>query len=296
MELGALLEYLRAFLALPLFEIGTSTITPRKIALLAAAVGALVWVTGRLRKWVTDGPLASRGVDLGVRFAIGSIVRYLGLLVGLLVILGALGVRMDALTVAAGAVGVGIGFGLQQITSNFVSGLILLVERPIKIGDRIEVGAVNGDVVQIAPRATTILTNDNIAIIVPNLSFVTEKVVNWSHSDRNVRFSVEVGVAYGSDTELVERLLLEVARANPGVLADPAPDVLLEAFGESSLDFRLRVWTKEYTTRPMILQSQLNFAIDRAFREHGVEIPFPQRDLHLRSGGLGTADRPLRPR
>ncbi len=165
MELGTLLRHLEAILSFPLFEIGTSTITLRKLVLLVAAVGVLVWVTGKLRKWVTDRPLATRGVDLGVRYAISSIVR------------------------------------------------------------------------------------DSV-------------------------------------------ILREVARATPGVLAGPFPDVLLGAFGESSLDFRLRVWTADYTTRPMMLQSQLNFAIDRAFREHGVEIPFPQRDLHLRSGRFGMAADP----
>lgn len=286
MDSGTLLKRLEGILATPLFELGSTTFTTGKLLLVAAAVIVLYWATGKLRSWIVDGPLARREVDVGVRFAIGSIVRYVGLLAGLLAILSALGVRMDAVTVVAGAVGVGIGFGLQQITSNFVAGLILLVERPIKIGDRIEVGAINGDVVKIAPRATTILTNDNIAIIVPNSSFVTETVVNWSYSDRNVRFSVPVGVAYGSDTALVERLLVDVARENPGVLDAPPPDVLFEGFGDSALNFVLRVWTHDFTTRPMILKSQLNFAIDRSFRAHGVSIPFPQRDLHVRGGRL----------
>lgn len=289
MDLAALLERVRNVLGLPLFELGSAAFTPGKVLLVALALGALFWLAGRLRTFIVNGPLARRDVDVGVRWAIGSIVRYGVVLVGLLTILGAVGVKMDAVTVVAGAVGVGVGFGLQQITSNFVSGLILLVERPIKVGDRIEVEGVNGDVVKIAPRATTILTNDNIAIIVPNSSFVSGKVVNWSYSDRDVRFSVPVGVAYGSDTALVEEILLEVARENPGVLGDPPPDVLFDAFGESSLCFTLRIWTREYTTRPMILRSQLNFAIDRAFRARGVEVPFPQRDLHVRSGRLEVA-------
>jgi small-conductance mechanosensitive channel len=292
MEPQSLLKHTESVLSFPLFHLGSTTFTPTNLLLLAAAVVALFWLTGRLRDFIVNGPLARRDVDVGVRWAIAAMVRYGVVLLGLLAILSTLGVKMDALTVVAGAVGVGIGFGLQQITSNFVSGLILLVERPIKVGDRIDVGGINGDVVKIAPRATTILTNDNIAIIVPNSSFVTETVVNWSYSDRNVRFSVPVGVAYGSDTALVERVLLEVARENPGVLNEPPADVLFDGFGDSSLNFVLRVWTREYTTRPMILRSQLNFAIDRAFRERGVEIPFPQRDLHVRSGRLEVASAP----
>jgi small-conductance mechanosensitive channel len=289
MDQQALLERVRSVLSFPLFHLGSAAFTPGKILLVGAVVAFLFWATGRLRAFIVNGPLARRDVDVGIRWAIGSIARYVVVLIGLLAIANTLGVRMDALTVVAGAVGVGIGFGLQQITSNFVSGLIILVERPIKVGDRIEVGEVNGDVVKIAPRATTILTNDNIAIIVPNSSFVVETVVNWSHSDRDVRFSVPVGVAYGSDTALVEEVLLGVARANAGVLDAPPPDVLFDSFGDSSLNFVLRVWTRVYTTRPMILRSQLNFAIDLAFRKHGIQIPFPQRDLHVRSGRLEAA-------
>jgi small-conductance mechanosensitive channel len=288
MNQQALLDRLNAVLSFPLFHLGSTVFTPGKVLLVGAVVVVLFWATGRLRAFIVNGPLARRDVDVGIRWAIGSIARYVVVLIGLLAIANTLGVRMDALTVVAGAVGVGIGFGLQQITSNFVSGLIILVERPIKVGDRIEVGEVNGDVVKIAPRATTILTNDNIAIIVPNSSFVVETVVNWSHSDRDVRFSVPVGVAYGSDTALVEEVLLGVARANPGVLDATAPRRPFDSFGDSSLNFVLRVWTRTYTTRPMILKSQLNFAIDRAFREHGIQIPFPQRDVHVRSGRLET--------
>ncbi|MDH4186160.1 MAG: mechanosensitive ion channel [Nitrospira sp.] len=160
------------------------------------------------------------------------------------------------------------------------------LERLIKVGDRIEVGDVHGDVVNISPRATTIVTNDNIAIIVPNADFISSKVVNWSYTNRDVRFNFPVGVSYRSDPEQVHRVLLEVARAHPGVLNDPAPTVLFHEFGDSSLSFILRVWTRDYATIPGVLRSNLNFAINRAFKEQGIEIPFPQRDLHIRSGTL----------
>lgn len=267
-----------------LFKLGATTFTLGHLILLVLAVGALFWVAGRLRAWITDGALLHTNADAGVRYAIGSIVRYCVIVLGLLVILAKLGIPMDVVTIVAGSLGVGIGFGLQQVTSNFVSGLILLVERPIKVGDRIEVGGVNGEVVKIAPRATTIVTNDNIAMIVPNSSFITSTVVNWSYSDRNVRFKVPVGVSYASDPERVREVLLRVARENTGILNEPASDVLFDGFGDSSMNFTLRVWTNEYTDRPNILRSDLYFAICRAFRESGIEIPFPQRDLHIRSG------------
>jgi small-conductance mechanosensitive channel len=178
-----------------------------------------------------------------------------------------------------------VGFGLQNITGNFFSGLIILVERPIKVGDRIEVGSVSGDVARISLRATTIITNDNIAIIVPNSDFINSRVTNWSYTDRDVRFKYRVGVSYKSDPDLVRRVLLEVAAGHPGVLKLPAADVLLQEFGDSALNFELRVWTREYTTRPGVLQSELNYEIVKALKAHAIEIPFPQRDVHIRSGG-----------
>lgn len=192
----------------------------------------------------------------------------------------------------AGALGVGLGFGLQNVASNFISGLIILFERPIKVGDRVEVGQVLGDVRRIGARATTIVTNDNIAIIVPNSDFITERVTNWSFGSRHVRIGISVGVSYTSDPVLVRRLLLEAAGRQPGVLDEPKADVMFSGFGESSLDFELRVWTLEFIQAPTVLRSQLNFVIWEAFKAAGIEIPFPQRDLHIRSGTLRVAREP----
>ncbi|MDH4251636.1 MAG: mechanosensitive ion channel, partial [Nitrospira sp.] len=225
---------------------------------------------------------------LGVRHAIGAIVRYIVVAIGLVIILQTAGINLSTLTVLFGALGIGVGFGLQSITNNFVSGIILLLERPIKVGDRIEVGDVHGDVVNISPRATTIVTNDNIAIIVPNADFISSKVVNWSYTNRDVRFNFPIGVSYGSDPEQVRRILLEVAQAHRGVLKEPGPSVLLDGFGDSSLNFVLRVWTREFSTIPGVLRSELYFSICRAFKEEGIEIPFPQRDLHIKSGTLNV--------
>ncbi len=272
----------------PLFHSEGATFSVTTLLVLLAALLALFWLSGMLRRWILAGRIGMGSADEGVRYAVGSIVRYVVIVLGLLAILEGLGVRLDAITVVAGALGVGIGFGLQHVTSNFVSGLVLLVERPIKVGDRIEVNGVNGDVVKIAPRATTIVTNDNIAMIVPNSSFITSTVVNWSYSDRNVRISVPVGVSYRSDLEVTKAVLLEVAREHPGVLADPAPDVVCDGFGDSAINLILRVWTATFTTRPLMLRSDLNFAITRAFREKSIEIPYPQRELHMKSGSLSA--------
>jgi small-conductance mechanosensitive channel len=271
---------------LPLYTSGETTITLSTVLYLAIVIVSLFYVTGKLKNWVVERLLSGSHVDLGVRHAVGAIVRYIVVSLGLIVILQTAGINLSTLTVLFGALGVGVGFGLQSITNNFVSGIILLLERPIKVGDRIEVGEVHGDVVNISPRATTIVTNDNIAIIVPNAEFISSRVVNWSYTDRDVRFNFPIGVSYSSDPERVRDVLLELARVHPGVLKDPPPTVLFHEFGDSSLNFILRVWTRQFATIPGVLRSELNFAISRAFKEQGIEIPFPQRDLHIRSGVL----------
>ena len=272
------------FLDTPLFSAGTSPITIGTLLRLIILILLLFSVTHWLKTWIVNRLLASSRVDIGVRHAIGTIIRYVVVSLGLAIILQTAGIDLSTLTVLAGALGIGIGFGLQNITNNLVSGIILLFERPIKIGDRIEVGDIHGDVISISPRATTIVTNDNIAVIIPNSDFITGRVTNWSYTDRDVRFHIPVGVSYRSDPEEIRRLLLEVAHTHPGILTHPKPDVLFQEFGESSLNFVLRVWTRDYITTPGLLRSDLNFMINKTFKAHGVEIPYPQRDLHLRSG------------
>jgi len=214
------------------------------------------------------------------------------LIIGAVIAMQNAGIDLSALAVFAGAIGVGLGFGLQDIAKNFVSGIILLLERPIEIGDRVEVGKVAGSVRQIRARSTTVVTNDNIAIIIPNSKFVSDTVVNWSHGDPKVRFRIPIGVAYGSDIDKVTALLLEIARRHPHALKDPEPKVYFDGFGDSSLNFELGVWTEEMTFRPRSFRSDLNLAIEKAFRENGIEIPFPQRDIHLRKTENDRASEP----
>lgn len=189
---------------------------------------------------------------------------------------------MSALSLLAGALGVGIGFGLQNITDNFISGLIILFEKPIKVGDRIEVGDVDGDVISISVRATTIQTNDNISMIIPNSEFISQKVINWSHNDRNIRYRIPIGVSYKEDPEQVKSLLIGVANRHKHVLKDPAPVVLFDEFADSSINFTLAIWTSTYTDRPLLLKSEILFEVFKVFREKGIEIPFPQRDIHIK--------------
>ncbi len=227
---------------------------------------------------------ARYNMDVGVSQAVATIIRYVLVTLGFVIILQSVGINLSTLGILIGALGIGIGFGLQNVTNNFISGIIILFERPVKVGDRIEVGDVAGNIIKISARSTTIITNDNIAIIVPNSEFTGSTVINWSHNDRNVRFNFPVGVSYNEDPENIRKLLLEVANNHPGVLKNPPPDVLFDDFGDSSLDFNLRVWTFDFSDRPKVLKSQLYYEIFKKFKEHGVEIPFPQRDLHLKSG------------
>jgi len=227
--------------------IAGSSFTFGKLTLVLVLLSALIWVTGWLTRTVTDRVQARRGIDVGIAQAVGTIFRYAVVALGALVILQSAGIDLSALTVLAGALGVGLGFGLQNVASNFISGLIILFERPIKVGDRVEVGQVMGDVRRIAARATTVVTNDNIAIIVPNSDFITQRVTNWSHGTPVVRLRVPVGVSYASDPEAIRRRRLEVAGHHDGVLAEPKPDVIFAEFGDSSLNFELRVWTRDFT-------------------------------------------------
>jgi small-conductance mechanosensitive channel len=282
-SIASWLDGARRLFDIPLFAFGGSQVTPWTVAYVVALVVGLFYLSGWLRRIVAERLLGRSALDPGMRHAAGALTRYLVLLVGLLIILQTAGIDLTTLNVLAGAIGIGVGFGLQNVVSNFFSGLIIMFERPIKLGDRIVVDGIEGDVTEIGARSTTVLTNDNIVIIVPNSKFITENVVNWKYNDQKVRFRIPVSVAYGSDVRLVERALLDAAKAVDGVLDDPPPAVRLLAFGDSGLSFELRAWSTTLVHRRGRLVSALNFAIYEKFAEHGIEIPFPQRDLHLRS-------------
>jgi small-conductance mechanosensitive channel len=279
-----LLDWIDQIMNLSLFNLGDSKLTIGLVLTLIFSFLVLFVGSEWIRRLLVNRILKKYSITEGTRLSIGTIVKYVLILAGVFSILQTNGIDLSAFGVLAGAIGVGIGFGLQNITNNFISGLIILFEQPIKVGDRIEVGDVNGDVIKISARSTMVVTNDNITIVVPNSQFIDNQVINWSHSDRMVRFNFAVGVAYREDPEKVRRILLEVAKDNKGVLETPESDVLFEEYGDNSINFNLRVWTSEYVNRPKVLKSQLYYEIFKRFKEQGVEIPFPQRDLHLRSG------------
>jgi small-conductance mechanosensitive channel len=257
-----------------------------QIFLLVALLVAVFWLSSGTKRFLFNRLLAQSGLDRSLQYAIAQVVSNIVLVVGIFFVLENAGIHLAALTVFAGAVGVGLGFGLQNIASNFISGLVILAERPITVGDRVEVAGITGQVQHIRARSTVIRTNDNIMMIVPNTKFIDSPVTNWTYGDRRVRFRVPVGVAYGSDVNKVRDALLAVARENPHTLKDPEPSVFLEQFGDSSIDFKLIVWSSEMSDRPSRYRSNLNFAIAEKFHEVGIEFPFPQRDVHIRDGVL----------
>lgn len=250
---------------------------------LALLVAALTYLAARNLPGLLEVMVLQRlEVDAGARYAANAVSRYLIVTLGILVVVNLLGLEWGRLQWLVAALGVGLGFGLQEVVANFVSGLIILFERPFRIGDTVTVGPVSGTVTRIRIRATTITDWDRKELIVPNKAFITDQLVNWTLSDPVLRVIVKVGIAYGSDTALARRLLMEVAEANPRVLADPPPQVWFLGFGDSSLSFEVRVFVMGL---PEILPTthELHEAIDATFRQHQVEISFPQRDLHLRS-------------
>lgn len=247
----------------PLFQLGQTWVSLTTI---------LEFVLVLLLAILLSRVLARTKMDVGLQYAIARIASYVVLVLGFLIGLETIGINISSLTVIAGALGVGIGFGLQNIVHNFVSGLILLTERPIRVGDRVDVGGTEGNVIRIGARSTSIVTNDNITIIVPNSQFISGQVTNWSIGDPKVRFRIPVGVSYGSDPRVVEKLLLEVAAANPHVLREPPSSVRFVEFGDSALNFELRVWSVDMVSRPGAMRSELNFAIWDKFKQHGIEI------------------------
>jgi small-conductance mechanosensitive channel len=254
------------------------------LAFVATVVGALA-LSRLLRAILEDDVLPRMPTARGVPLAITSTVHYVVLFLGFLLAISAAGVDLNRVSLLAGALGVGIGFGLQNVVNNFVSGLILLYERPVQIGDMVEVGGLLGEVKRIGIRSSTIRTVQGAEVIVPNGNLISDQVVNWTFSDRRRRMEIKVGVAYGTDPERVLALLREVAADNNGVLADPEPIALFLGFGDSSLDFELRAWTPLFEDW-IQTQSELTVAVNRAIVEAGLEIPFPQRDLHLRTADV----------
>lgn len=265
----------------PIIKLGKSSITTWAILLNLLAVIAFLLLSTKIRNWLLTSVSKRKDLNESNWRAAITISYYALLVMGLMGILQTTGLDLSFFTVLTGAIGIGIGFGMQTIFANFISGIVILLEKPLKLGDRIEIGDVSGNVQSISVRATTILTNDNVSIIVPNSDFISKQVINWSHSGNVVRVSISVGVAYDSDPEKVQEVLLQVATSEPGVLDSPAPTVRLTEFGESGLNFSLLVWTKAYNDNKGALKSLLNFSVLKSFKAENIRIPYPQRDVHI---------------
>ena len=273
------------------FSIGAeNTITPAKIAL-SIVIVALTLIAARNMPGVLEILFLRRlPIDRGSRYAITTVARYAIAVVGVVVLAWVLRIGWSKVQWLAAALAVGLGFGLQEIFANFVSGLILLIERPVRVGDTVTIGDVNGTVMKIQMRATTVQDWNRRELIVPNKELITGKLVNWTLSDASFRIDLKIGIAYGSDTALARQILLDVARQHPDVLRKPAPKAIFRGFGESALDFELRAYIPDINYWPRAI-TELNMLIDRRLRDNGIEIAFPQRDIHVRSidGQLSVA-------
>jgi small-conductance mechanosensitive channel len=275
-----LIRTFREIFEIELFKLGEISITLMAVIELILVIGVFFFISKLVRRFFQRRILPRFRLADGAQFIILRLLHYILVVIGILLAINIVGIQLTSLTVIFGLMGVGIAFGLQNITSNFISGIILLFERPINVGDYIEVGDFRGRVTSINMRATTIVTLENITLIVPNSRFIEDTVTNWSVGDPKIKITIPVGVAYGSDTELVTNLLLKAADDHPQVLSVPKPQVLFKDFGNSSLNFELRVWIPDPMIRLGVI-SDLNYAIDAAFRENGVTIPFPQQDVHF---------------
>jgi small-conductance mechanosensitive channel len=262
-----------------------------QVSLTSLIIGILVVVVtlfvSRTASSLLDRRLQKRRhIDPGLRYTIARLARYFVVTVGILIALRqAFALDLTSIAVVFTALSVGIGFGLQYIAADIASGFILLFERPIRIGDRITIGDDEGDVQSINLRTTLVTTNDRIAIIIPNSRLVTQRVINWSYGDPRARISIPVGVAYRSDVKLVTETFLSAAKDVENVLTDPPPKVQFLKFGDYSLDFRLLVWTRQPSRHPQI-KSDINYRIERLFRERGIEIPYPTQEFLLKDPAL----------
>lgn len=282
LEVGMASVY--TWLTEPRFTIGDSPFSVANLLKLLFYLVVMTLAARLIRRALVRRIFPRASVHRGTADILANITFYILVCLGVIVGLEASGINLSALTVVFGALGVGIGFGLQTIVSNFISGLVILFERPIRVGDTIQLGDLHGRVVQIRARATEVLTNDSITVIVPNSEFISQRVINWTHGSNSIRVHVPVNVAQGSDVEKVQGVLLEAAASVTAVLKSPPPKVWLRGFTSTSLDFELLAWTTELLHTRGEFVSQLNFAIYHALKKEGIAMPLPQQQILVRPG------------
>lgn len=275
------------FLSTRLFRVGETQVTVSSLLIAAAIIVGSLLASRLVRNLVADRLLGKTRLAAGTRYAIGRVLGYVILFLGVLVALQPLGVNATTLAVFGGALGIGLGFGLQDIVKNFVAGLVILIERPVQIGDSIEIGDVVGDVTEIRARATVVRTNDDVFLIVPNSKFISDTVVNRSFRQPRVRYRIPVTVAAGSDVAEVEAALLEAAGKSENILPDPPPRVWFDEFGERGLRFELLCWTSSLLHSAGAFRSEINRLVYDTLQARGIALPSPQLDVRLH----GSTDR-----
>lgn len=282
MDVSEIAAQLREVVDYEIVRIGGTDVTVISILLFLVALAVFFVAARLLGRTLARWTLGRTSVDESVTYALSRVVQYIVVAIGVMVSFQFLGIDLSSLAILLGALGVGIGLGLQSITANFVSGLVLLFERPVRVGDRVRIGDLVGDVEAINMRATTIRSVLNVAVVVPNSDFTNQTIINLSLDDPRLVIRLEVGVSYDSDLDLVLSSLQEVAEAHPLVLEDPPPVVRLLGFGDSAWNLAVFAWIGD-VRQFFAVRSELYAGIIRSFRRHGIEIPYPQRDLHLRS-------------
>lgn len=275
-------SYFQEVLNFQLFTISDVPVTTASILIFFLLLTCFIFAGIFARRAINRKIFKHFHIDEGTSYTLSRITQYIIITIGVLISFNFVGINLSSLTVIFGLLSVGIGFGLQNVTSNFISGLIILFERPISVGDRVVVNEIEGDITEINIRSTMVRTVNNISIVVPNSEFVSKDVINYSHGDPTYRLDVNVGVSYDSDLDIVLKALNEVADNNSSVMKKPKPEVHLIEFGDSSWNMQLRSWIPNVKDYPKI-RNELNQAIVRTFRKYNIVIPFPQRDLHMRS-------------
>ncbi len=265
--------------------LGSRSYSLLDLLLVVATLLGLVIVASAVTNLLRARILRVTGISIAAQEAIAVLSKYTLILLGTVVVLQLWGIDLSSIALIASGLGIGVGLGLQGLVKDFVSGLVLVFERPVQVGDFVDFGQVKGTVARIGSRSTEIRTLDHVSIIVPNSHFLDSEVTNWSHGNPVSRIRLPVGVAYSSDPQQVKIALLDACHKNQEILSAPAPQVFFLGFGDSALDFQLLVWIAQ-PSRQLVIKSDLYFAIEASLRHHGVGVPFPQRDLHIRSGHL----------
>ncbi|HBE19454.1 MAG TPA: mechanosensitive ion channel protein MscS [Cyanobacteria bacterium UBA11149] len=277
-----ILEFVQKIFTATLFSLGGTPISISSIIELIFSLFLVIFIARILSNLLKQRVLTKLGVDEGNREAIAVIVRYFSIIIGIIIVLQGIGFNLTSLAVVAGGLGVGIGFGIQDLTTNFVSGLTLLLDRPVKVGDYVELEGLSGTVKEVSIRSTIIKTNDDSSVIVPNSNMISSKIVNWSYDNSILCLRIPVEVADNSDPLLVTETLLNTAYSEPAVLHEPNPKVLFSEFGDNCFKFKLLVWINRPKEQEYI-KSSLNFAIEYNFRQQGIAFPANPTDLWLRN-------------